>query len=180
MRGIKDEAWSVGHLRSAVKVDHGFTLESQAVVDLLHVMSQLDKEERRLFSMFLTGSPNLPVGGEGNSQDVALFWGAVVAQLFPIPCSSCVGVVALPGTVVTSPRSAHSPSPLVSSLGFAKLTPPFTVVRKESADHPADHVLPSVMTCQNYLKLPAYSTRDILADKLRLAIREGQGSFHLS
>jgi E3 ubiquitin-protein ligase TRIP12 len=60
------------------------------------------------------------------------------------------------------------------------LTPPFTVVRKESADHPADAVLPSVMTCQNYLKLPAYSSRQILESKLRLAFEEGQGSFHLS
>lgn len=43
-----------------------------------------------------------------------------------------------------------------------------------------DQVLPSVMTCQNYLKLPAYTSKDILRERLNLAITEGQGSFDLS
>jgi hypothetical protein len=39
--------------------------------------------------------------------------------------------------------------------------------------------LPSVMTCFNYLKLPDYSTKEVLKDKLLLAINEG-AEFHLS
>ncbi len=39
--------------------------------------------------------------------------------------------------------------------------------------------LPSVMTCFNYLKLPDYSTKAVLKDKLLLAINEG-AEFHLS
>lgn len=62
--GGRDEAWSFEQLRSAVKVDHGFNAESQVVLALLEVMSEFDREERRLFCMFLTGSPNLPVGGQ--------------------------------------------------------------------------------------------------------------------
>ncbi len=62
--------------------------------------------------------------------------------------------------------------------GFASLQPRLTVVRK-AATQP-DSELPSVMTCQNYLKLPPYSSKDVLAERLALAISEGQGSFLLS
>ena len=48
--------------------------------------------------------------------------------------------------------------------------------------HPcaADGDLPSVMTCANYIKLPPYSCKAVLAERLMYAIREGQGSFDLS
>lgn len=36
------------------------------------------------------------------------------------------------------------------------------------------------MTCANYLKMPDYSTIEILREKLSVAIREGQGAFLLS
>jgi E3 ubiquitin-protein ligase TRIP12 len=36
------------------------------------------------------------------------------------------------------------------------------------------------MTCVNYLKLPDYSTLEVLRRQLTTAIREGQGAFHLS
>jgi E3 ubiquitin-protein ligase TRIP12 len=36
------------------------------------------------------------------------------------------------------------------------------------------------MTCVNYLKMPDYSSYDVLKDKLNVAIVEGQGAFHLS
>jgi E3 ubiquitin-protein ligase TRIP12 len=32
----------------------------------------------------------------------------------------------------------------------------------------------------NYLKLPEYSSKNIMREKLRTAIQEGMGSFHLS
>jgi E3 ubiquitin-protein ligase TRIP12 len=43
-----------------------------------------------------------------------------------------------------------------------------------------DSYLPSVMTCMNYLKLPDYSTKEIMKEKLHQAAVEGQHSFHLS
>jgi len=66
-------------------------------------------------------------------------------------------------------------------IGFKSLTPMFTVVCKP-AEPPltSDDYLPSVMTCVNYLKLPNYSTLDILKAKLAVSIKEGQGAFHLS
>jgi E3 ubiquitin-protein ligase TRIP12 len=65
--------------------------------------------------------------------------------------------------------------------GFRGLNPPLTVVRKpHEAPLTADDYLPSVMTCVNYLKLPEYSSKNIMREKLRTAIQEGMGSFHLS
>ena len=65
--------------------------------------------------------------------------------------------------------------------GFKSLTPMFTVVCKPSEPpYTSDDFLVSVMTCANYVKLPDYSTKDILRKRLLTAIEEGQGAFHLS
>ncbi|XVE67151.1 hypothetical protein DITRI_Ditri08aG0137900 [Diplodiscus trichospermus] len=82
--------------------------------------------------------------------------------------------------------------------GLAVLNPRLTIVRKHSSStsaaaaaaaaasngtgpsESADDDLPSVMTCANYLKLPPYSTKEIMCKKLLYAISEGQGSFDLS
>ena len=65
--------------------------------------------------------------------------------------------------------------------GFRGLNPPFTVVRKpHEAPLTANDYLPSVMTCVNYLKLPEYTSRAVMKEKLATAIQEGVGSFHLS
>ncbi|THY65815.1 hypothetical protein D6C97_02285 [Aureobasidium pullulans] len=72
-------------------------------------------------------------------------------------------------------------SPKLPIGGFKSLTPMFTVVCKpnELPLMPDDY-LPSVMTCVNYLKMPNYSTQEVLRAKLSVAIKEGQGAFHLS
>ncbi|XP_054649231.1 E3 ubiquitin-protein ligase TRIP12 isoform X5 [Dunckerocampus dactyliophorus] len=72
-------------------------------------------------------------------------------------------------------------SPRLPVGGFRSLNPPLTIVRKtfELTENP-DEFLPSVMTCVNYLKLPDYSSIEIMREKLLTAAREGQQSFHLS
>ncbi|CAG9853614.1 unnamed protein product [Phyllotreta striolata] len=72
-------------------------------------------------------------------------------------------------------------SPRLPVGGFKALSPPLTVVRKtlETNMNP-DDFLPSVMTCVNYLKLPDYSSIEVMREKLRLAASEGQLSFYLS
>ncbi|KAL6619092.1 hypothetical protein ACP70R_034231 [Stipagrostis hirtigluma subsp. patula] len=70
-------------------------------------------------------------------------------------------------------------SPRLPPGGLAALNPKFTVVRKHN-NNEADDDLPSVMTCANYLKLPPYSSKERMREKLIYAITEGQGSFHLS
>jgi E3 ubiquitin-protein ligase TRIP12 len=69
----------------------------------------------------------------------------------------------------------------ICNSGFRGLNPQLTVVRKpHEAPLTADDYLPSVMTCVNYLKLPEYSSKAVMQEKLRIAIQEGVGSFHLS
>eukprot|EP01016_Furgasonia_blochmanni_P003855 TRINITY_DN1150_c0_g2_i4.p1 TRINITY_DN1150_c0_g2~~TRINITY_DN1150_c0_g2_i4.p1 ORF type:complete len:382 (-),score=52.78 TRINITY_DN1150_c0_g2_i4:60-1157(-) len=65
--------------------------------------------------------------------------------------------------------------------GFKNLNPKLTIVKRVSApdSHPDDH-LPSVMTCQNYLKLPEYSSIEVMRMKLTYAMNEGLNSFALS
>jgi len=66
-------------------------------------------------------------------------------------------------------------------LGFKKLLPPFTVVcRPNEPPLTADDYLPSVMTCANYLKLPDYTTKEVMREKIFTAMTEGSQSFHLS
>jgi E3 ubiquitin-protein ligase TRIP12 len=65
--------------------------------------------------------------------------------------------------------------------GFKSLTPMFTVVCKPSEPpYTSDDYLPSVMTCVNYLKLPDYTSLDVMRRRMSTAIKEGQGAFHLS
>lgn len=102
-------------------------MESASVQNLIVVLSNFDKVDRRDFLQFITGSPKLPIGG------------------------------------------------------FKALIPQFTVVCKPyEAPLGADDYLPSVMTCVNYLKLPNYSSQEVLKRRLFTAIKEGGGSFHLS
>ncbi|XP_037729727.1 E3 ubiquitin-protein ligase TRIP12 isoform X8 [Drosophila subpulchrella] len=72
-------------------------------------------------------------------------------------------------------------SPRLPTGGFKALTPPLTIVRKtlDGNQNPNDY-LPSVMTCVNYLKLPDYSSREVMRQKLKVAANEGSMSFHLS
>jgi E3 ubiquitin-protein ligase TRIP12 len=72
-------------------------------------------------------------------------------------------------------------SPKIPIGGIGNLKPKLTIVKKvvENKQNP-DQVLPSVMTCTNYLKLPEYSSIEILRVQLLKAIKEGQGAFLLS
>ncbi|KUJ12253.1 uncharacterized protein LY89DRAFT_673252 [Mollisia scopiformis] len=72
-------------------------------------------------------------------------------------------------------------SPKLPIGGFKSLTPMFTVVCKPSEPpYTSDDYLPSVMTCVNYLKLPDYTSLDVMRRRMSTAIKEGQGAFHLS
>lgn len=71
-------------------------------------------------------------------------------------------------------------SPRLPVGGLRSLNPPLTIVRKTDSKDYADDFLPSVMTCVNYLKLPDYSSMEVMRCKLAIAIREGQLSFLLS
>lgn len=65
--------------------------------------------------------------------------------------------------------------------GFKGLSPPLTLVlKKEHAGQSADEVLPSVMACQNYVKVPQYSSYEAFKRRFDYAVEEGQQNFLLS
>ncbi|KAI9501611.1 hypothetical protein BX070DRAFT_254148 [Coemansia spiralis] len=72
-------------------------------------------------------------------------------------------------------------SPRLPIGGFQALNPPMMVVLK-SNEPPLvpDDYLPSVMTCGNTIKMPAYSSFKVLQERWSQAISEGCDSFHLS
>ncbi|KAH8928928.1 hypothetical protein BT69DRAFT_385596 [Atractiella rhizophila] len=125
--GNADEDWTVQTLHDNLVADHGYTIDSRVVNDLLTIMSDFDMQQRRIFLSFVTGSPRLPIGG------------------------------------------------------FAALNPRLTIVRKppEDGKTPDDYLI-SVMTCVQYVKLPEYSSKEVLKKRLFTAMFEGQNSFHLS
>lgn len=72
-------------------------------------------------------------------------------------------------------------SPRLPTGGFKALTPALTIVRKKmDGNQNPDEYLPSVMTCVNYLKLPDYTTKEVMRQKLKTAACEGSMCFHLS
>lgn len=62
------------------------------------------------------------------------------------------------------------------SLGFSNLSPPFSIQRVAISD---DSRLPTASTCFNVLKLPTYSSKQVMEQKLLAAIRSKSG-FDLS
>ena len=63
--------------------------------------------------------------------------------------------------------------------GFRNLQPNLTMAWKQDLGYPDSH-LPSVMACQNYLKVPKYSSYEVLKARFDYAARECTNSFTLS
>ncbi len=129
---------------------------SRAVRFLFEVLSSFDAEQQRLFLQFCHRQP----------QTSCRRWGTISVHRV---------------SAVREMFSDNVALHLFFFSGFRSLNPPLTIVRKtfESTEN-QDDFLPSVMTCVNYLKLPDYSSIEIMREKLLIAAREGQQSFHLS
>ncbi|KAI8471466.1 MAG: hypothetical protein J3K34DRAFT_367859 [Monoraphidium minutum] len=146
------ERWTVAQLADAIKFDHGYTSASPPVCALLEVLSELGPADQRRFLRFVTGCPRLPPGGIG-----ALAPRLTVVRKHP---AAGGGAAATPA----SEGGAGGATP-GSELGLVALL--------------ADGDLPSVMTCANYIKLPPYSSKAVLKERLMFAIYEASG-FELS
>eukprot|EP01107_Rhizomastix_libera_P002507 TRINITY_DN1436_c1_g1_i4.p1 TRINITY_DN1436_c1_g1~~TRINITY_DN1436_c1_g1_i4.p1 ORF type:complete len:1935 (+),score=580.20 TRINITY_DN1436_c1_g1_i4:845-5806(+) len=73
-------------------------------------------------------------------------------------------------------------SPRLPIGGVAALTPPFTVAERTETSTGAgkiDSQLPSAMCCKHLLKLPRYSSKEVLCAQITKAVEEGQGEFGL-
>jgi E3 ubiquitin-protein ligase TRIP12 len=64
--------------------------------------------------------------------------------------------------------------------GLAALAPKLTIDSRVVDDGSTDAAFPSVMTCAHYLKLPEYSSQEVLRERLIYAIHECQNSFDLT
>lgn len=72
-------------------------------------------------------------------------------------------------------------SPKLPIGGFAGLQPQLTVVKRpHEAPLTPDDYLASNMSCANFLKLPQYSSLEVMRKRLQTAVREGAGAFNLS
>ncbi|KAJ3260299.1 Ubiquitin fusion degradation protein 4 [Boothiomyces macroporosus] len=72
-------------------------------------------------------------------------------------------------------------SPVLPLGGLKNLNPVLTIVRKSTMKNEnPDLILPSVMTCAHYLKVPEYSNTQVMTDRFLFAMYEGKESFHLS
>ncbi len=153
--GDSNEAWTPESLTAAIKCDHGYSSSSPPVVALINVLSDLDPTDKRRFLKFVTGAPRLPAGGFSSLKPKL----TVVRKNPDIP-KEATGNHAGAEWTGEGPMSPRTRDQLIAVY--------------------ADRDLPSVMTCANYLKLPPYSTVDVLRNRLLFSIREGQNSFDLS
>jgi E3 ubiquitin-protein ligase TRIP12 len=66
--------------------------------------------------------------------------------------------------------------------GLAALVPKITVARRmpEKEGMNPDDALPTASTCVHYFKLPPYSSKDTLREKVLIAITDGCVGFDLS
>ena len=85
-----------------------------------------------------------------------------------------------PSLPVSGSRAAASPLGFHALAGLKALKPRLTIACKGGYGDDPDAELPSMVTCQNYLKLPNYSSLAAMERRMAVAIAEGQGSFHLS
>ncbi|EUD66691.1 hypothetical protein C922_03016 [Plasmodium inui San Antonio 1] len=58
-----DEHWTKLHLSTYIKPDHGYTNHSVTFIILIEILSEFNKEERKLFVKFCTGTSALPNKG---------------------------------------------------------------------------------------------------------------------
>lgn len=63
MLGNGEEDWAPEVILSAIKAEHGYTLESLAIRRFVTVASHLEPELRQDLLQFITGSRKLPIGG---------------------------------------------------------------------------------------------------------------------
>lgn len=60
------QTWDEETLMAHTRVDHGYTKSSQTIKNLFKVLSEMGKEDQKLFLQFVTGCPKLPIGGLAN------------------------------------------------------------------------------------------------------------------
>ncbi|KAH9578113.1 HECT domain [Trypanosoma melophagium] len=139
-----------GDLARDLTPAHGYDSRSPVFQALQDVVGAWDAKMQRAFLRFVTGSTRIPLGG-----------------LQP------------PITVVRRAVGLGEEW-YGESTSLMRLEEGDTVQMKRQHQIMMDQSLPTVNTCVHYLKLPSYSSKDILEEKLRKAVLEGQECFLLT
>ena len=172
------DAWERDAIVESLKFDHGYTRSSGAVGFLLGIMCEFTDAERRQFLKVRLARQPCPTPGPCPTRAQPPTRPAALPQHSRALYSwhAC----SIPSRC-TCVRQFVTGSPRLPVGGLSRMVPRLTIVKKspESGNSP-DAYLPSVMTCANYLKLPDYSSKEVMRERLLTAINEGQGCFLLS
>ena len=154
LRGPDGCVWPTRQdLERDIRTNHGYTANSKSIVFLINVVSGWPADRQRLFLRFISGSDRVPL--QGLQQGITVVRKDVNPDATPSRASRM--------------RTANDPNYLQREDSEVN----------EYQEH-VDESLPTVNTCFHYLKLPEYSTQEILEAKLLVAINDGQESFMLS
>ena len=162
------QPWSPTQIISSLLPDHGYTPDSPQLHWLAEIIAEASTPaERKAILRFLTGAPGLPVGG----------WSAIKFTIVSKSDDSGSGTSASMSNSSLSSQSNSSLNSPSNPLGNSPSSSPLVSPTNQNLH---DAYLPSVMTCANYLKLPRYSSKAIMRERLWYAINEGNNSFYLS
>lgn len=157
LSGAMGRLWaSAAEFRRDVRASHGYTMQSQEVVDLVEIVPRWSARRQRDFLRFVTGSTCLPLGG------------------LHTPITIVRRELELNGDAGTDGSSPTATAAEGTTLRTRLGSESFAGAGRLRQD------LPTVSTCFNYLKLPHYPTRENLEERLLTAITEGQGCFMLT
>ncbi|KAG5464288.1 hypothetical protein LSCM1_00469 [Leishmania martiniquensis] len=133
---------------------HGYHINSDVVQYLLDVVPSWSAQLQHAFLKFVTGSSAVPYGG-------------LTRRIKVVRRDVDISAVDLSVTPTAHSFGANSDGLVTtSSVGFVGTN--------------YDNSLPTVSTCFLYLKLPQYSSKAVLQDRLLFAVCEGQSFFSLT
>ncbi|KAG5465020.1 hypothetical protein LSCM4_00471 [Leishmania orientalis] len=137
-----------------VEPAHGYHINSDVVQYLLDVVPTWSAQMQHAFLKFVTGSSAVPYGG-------------LTQRIKVVRRDVDISAIDLAVTPTAHSFGANSDGLVTtSSIGVG------------GANY--DNTLPTVSTCFLYLKLPQYSSKAVLQDRLLFAVREGQRFFSLT
>ncbi|CAJ1993832.1 ubiquitin-protein ligase / HECT5 [Leishmania donovani] len=137
-----------------VEAAHGYHIKSDVVQYLLDIVPTWSAQMQHAFLKFVTGSSAVPYGGL--TQRIK-----VVRRDVDVPAADL-------SVTPTTHSFGASAAGLVTTSSFT------------GGGVNYDNSLPTVSTCFLYLKLPRYSSKAVLQDRLRFAVCEGQSFFSLT
>ncbi|KAL7707552.1 HECT-domain (ubiquitin-transferase) [Lotmaria passim] len=154
------------HFARCIEAGHGYHKRSDVVQYLLDIVPQWSAPLQHSFLKFVTGSSCVPYGGLTQTIKVVRrdIDPANAASAAEASATHVSRLLAADGGATVS-ESAASATATTHSLGL---------------NTAYDHTLPTVSTCFLYLKLPQYSSKAVLEERLRFAVCEGSNFFALT